>query len=287
MWARAMPIARSIAYRGFTRLPHESVQRWARRPAGRRAIGALQRALGEGPIEVPGWLSRGLLLDSRALGLTHVQAFGLVRGALEPSVQEALRRHVFAGAVVFDVGANVGFFSLLAARLAGPAGRVEAFEPHPAAAAGLRRNVALNGADTVHVNEVAVGARSGSAELMSVRERSWSHLADRGWHPETDDIIDVLVVTIDDLVAGGMRAPDVVKIDVEGSELDVLQGMRETIATCAPVIICELHATNAEFLAAIGELGYEAFNLDGPEPIAEAGAVHVLAAPGGATLGGG
>jgi FkbM family methyltransferase len=234
--------------------------------------------LEHGPVQARGTgLGAGVLLDPSSLWLSVSQAHALVTGAAEPSVQEALRRHVASGAVVYDIGASIGFFSLLAARLAGATGRVEAFEPLPAAAAALRRNIELNQASTIHVHEAAVGAQSGRAQLLSVEEASWSHLADRGWHAQTQDVIDVELVCVDDLVAGGMRPPQVVKLDVEGSELAVLDGMTETLRTSSPTLICELHATNAEFVARMHELGYSTQNLDGPEPLPGAGNVHALA----------
>jgi len=95
-------------------------------------------------------------------------------------------------------------------------------------------------------------------------------------------VLEVDVVAVDELVADGLRAPDVVKIDVEGSELAVLEGMRETIRSHEPVIICELHATNVEFVERMDELGYRTQNLDGSQPVGEAGAVHALALPAGA-----
>lgn len=279
MCAKVLPQARSYVYRGFTRLPEQSVRQWQTRPPGRAVIGMLQRIIGDGSVMVATGHGAGLLLETGSLRLTNAQAYALVRGVLEPGVQEALRRHVGEGTVVYDIGANIGFFSLLAARLAGPTGRVESFEPLPAAADGLRHNIALNDARTVHVHDVAVAANGGRAELLSVDEGGWSHLADRGWHPRTHEVLEVDVVEIDELVADGLRAPDVVKIDVEGSELAVLDGMRETIRAHAPAIICELHATNIELVERMDELGYSTQNLDGPERVSEAGAVHVLALP--------
>lgn len=281
MWSRVKPLARCYVYRALTRLPHERLMAWRARRSGRAMIRALQRCLGNGPIEVARGtgLTAGLLLDGRALSLMHIQVYGLVRGALEPGVQEALRRHVAPGSVVYDVGANIGFFSLVAARLAGPSGQVAAFEPVAATAAALRRNLVLNDAGTVHVHEAAVGARSERSQLLSVDEPSWSHLADRGCHTRTQDVVEVDVVTLDELVAAGLASPDVVKIDVEGSEVDVLEGMAETVRLSSPVIICELHDTNAEFVARMRELGYVTQNLDGAEPVARAGAVHALARP--------
>jgi FkbM family methyltransferase len=262
--------ARSYGYRLAGRLPPGAVRDVALRVAA--------PVLRSGPVSVGNGLGRGLLIGTDALGLDHVQGFGLVRGLLEPAVQEALRRHVAPGAVVWDVGANLGFFSLLAARLG--AGRVEAFEPVAANAAAVRANAARNGYDgVVHVHEAAMGAADGRASLHVVGdEASWSHLADRGRHPGTTATLEVAVVRGDGLVASRAAAPPaVVKVDVEGSELDVLRGMTSVLAEHRPVLVVETHETNAELVALLDAAGYACENLDGPEPVASAGPVHVLA----------
>lgn len=76
-------------------------------------------------------------------------------------------------------------------------------------------------------------------------------------------------------------APDVVKPDVEGSEVDVLRGMRRTLERDRPAVICELHETNRELVELLTGCGYEVSNLDGPEPVVQAGPVHALALPAG------
>ena len=250
--------ARSLLARGLTRLPVERRRR-------------LQPLLGDRDLLVTGFPpASGLAL--RGLPIDHVQAWGLVRGVVEPGVQEALRRHVGPGTTVWDVGANVGFFTLLAARLGGD---VQAFEPVPATARRLRANVAANGfGERVRVHEQAVAARSGRAAFLLVEDASWSHLADRGRHPRTRARLEVPVVALDDL---DLPLPDVIKVDVEGSELAVLEGARRLLADHAPLLVVELHATNAEVCDLLEPLGYEIENLDGPEPPREAGPVHVLA----------
>jgi FkbM family methyltransferase len=266
-------IARARIYRAASRVAPE-------RLVGLPGLGLAERLVGRGSIAVAGGPAKDLRLGARDIGLTHIQSYGLVRGTLEPSVQEALRRHVRPGAVVYDIGANVGFFSLLAARLAGPGGVVEAFEPVPRAVAALRRNVALNGFGNVHVHEAAVGAHDGTGTLLVTEQASCSHLADRGWHADTRETIDVRVVTLDALVGRAqLRPADVLKIDVEGSELSVVQGMSELLRRSRPVLICELHATNDDFLGLMADAGYEVENLDGPDPIGGAGHVHALARP--------
>jgi hypothetical protein len=86
------------------------------------------------------------------------------------------------------------------------------------------------------------------------------------------------VVAIDDLVErGDVPPPDVVKIDVEGSELAVIRGMRRTLERHRPVLICELHETNPEFVAAMRRHGYVVENLDRAVPVAADGPTHALA----------
>jgi FkbM family methyltransferase len=238
----------------------------------------LQTLAGRGTIRVGGSPPAfGLLLSTDRFAAEHVQAYGLVRGVVEPAVQEALRRHVERGATVFDLGANVGFFSILSARLVGPEGRVEAFEPVPASAAAVRAHAALNGLSNVHVHEAAVSDRRGSTRLWLARERSQAHLADRGVRQDADQAITVPLIALDDEIeAGRLPVPSVLKIDVEGSEIAVLEGLRRTLATHDLVVICELHETNAEVLELVTESGYQVENLEGPTPVAEAGPVHVL-----------
>lgn len=95
-------------------------------------------------------------------------------------------------------------------------------------------------------------------------------------------MIDVELVTVDELLAAGqLRPPTVVKIDVEGAELAVIEGMRATLAQHRPAIICELHETQREFVRAMEELGYWTTNLDGTIPVDQArGNLHALALPG-------
>jgi hypothetical protein len=94
-------------------------------------------------------------------------------------------------------------------------------------------------------------------------------------------VIDVELVAIDDLIRSGeLRPPALVKIDVEGAEIAVLEGMRETIGRHRPAIICELHGTHSEFVAAMEGHGYRLINLEGTIPVRDEGAsAHALALP--------
>ena len=242
----------------------------------------LLRWLERGPITVPMGLGGGMQLSLGGIPLSHAHIGSLAFGNLEQSVQEAMLRHLGRGGVFYDIGANIGFFALLGARMAGDAGHVYAFEPTPDNAAEIRENVALNKLPNVTVIEKAVGAEAGRGRLQIVDDQSWSKLVETGEHPFTERVVDIDVVAIDDLVRDGLRPPTVVKIDVEGFEVPVLEGMRETLAEHRPVVICELHGTHKEFAAFMRDAGYRLVNLEGPEPIEAAGAsAHALALPPG------
>lgn len=246
-------------------------------------VRALARWMARGWIAVPLGLGAGLRLDMRGIPLSHAHIGNLAFGNLEQSVQEALLRHLGLGGVLYDIGANVGFFALLGARMAGPdAGHVYAFEPTPDNAAEIRANVALNALPNVTVIEKAVGARAGTGRLQVVEDQSWSKLVETGAHPDTERVMEIEVVAIDDLAGAQLRPPTVVKIDVEGFELPVLEGMRRTLAEHAPVVICEVHGTHVAFVEFMREVGYRVVNLEAPEPIESSPeSEHALALPPG------
>lgn len=240
-----------------------------------RALRFMLSRLERGILRVPQGRGGGLILDMRYIPVSHAHAGALASGNLESSVQEALVRHSQRGGVVYDVGANLGFFSMLAARLVGPDGRVYAFEPAPENAEAIGRNAELNLLGNITVIPKAVSARAGTARLQIVDDQSWSRLEEYGEHPGTERVLEVETVTIDALVdAGELPPPALVKIDVEGAELGVLEGMGSTIERHRPVIVCELHDTNHGFAAAMAAHSYRVVNLEGPEPIDQGSDSH-------------
>lgn len=153
----------------------------------------------------------------------------------EPGTLRWIRGCVQAGDVFYDIGANVGVFALLGAHRAGPTGRVVAFEPHVATVEALLQNVALNGlGDRVDVLSCALHSASGHRPFLyrSLAAASGLSQIDATSDPHGQDVPAVsrelkAVAAIDDLVASGTIAPaDVVKIDVDGNEGAVLEGMR-------------------------------------------------------------
>jgi FkbM family methyltransferase len=139
----------------------------------------------------------------------------------EPITTEAFLGSLREGMVVIDVGAHIGYYTLLAARSAGNAGTVHAVEPCDENCTVLQENIQINGLENVVIHPCAAGRRQES-RAFHLTGSSDSH----GFypHPCTDTVrtVEVAVTPLDEIVEGPV---DAVKIDVEGAEIDVLQGM--------------------------------------------------------------
>jgi FkbM family methyltransferase len=147
-----------------------------------------------------------------------------------PAEYAAFRAATQNGNTVLDIGANVGCYSVLFAQWVGHHGRVYAFEPDPAVAAGLTRHIALNGVSGVCAPVAsAVAEKASSGRLFLESEHGDGRLAVTG-----DDALSARIVSatsVDDFCRDRGLSPDVIKIDVEGAELSVLRGARDTIAS--------------------------------------------------------
>jgi FkbM family methyltransferase len=168
-------------------------------------------------------------------------------GTYELPVQKVLKKYLQPGDTFYDIGSNVGFFTVIAASLVNPSGFVYSFEPSSSNAACLRHNVKINNLSNVFVKEQAVSCYSGHSELLLGKYCGGYTLATtnapsgRG----ASSKISVSLVSIDDLVEKeNLIPPNVVKIDVEGAELDVMEGMSKTISRFQPIVIYEIDDTN-------------------------------------------
>jgi FkbM family methyltransferase len=182
---------------------------------------------------------------------------GYAMGTTEPQEQQMLAAHLKAGQVFYDIGANVGFFTTLAAKLVGNRGQVYGFEPFPDCAEAARNNARRNGFDQVTIRQAAVSKYEGMGSFALKGTISMFHLASEAEKATAKlSMIQVPVVTIDGMVSRGeLRPPDYVIIDVEGAELDVLEGMQNTIKTHRPAILCEVHwISAADFLNRIAAI---------------------------------
>lgn len=186
----------------------------------------------------PRLILRGLASGYR-ICLSPAQNLGCLLGTAEPHLQRIIRKYVSPGQTVYDIGANIGYVSLSLAKRVGPHGRVFAFEPVPQNIEFLRRTLEANRLTTVRLLEAAASNTSGDAVIRMTENLSTPSLV---WHrknPASKELT-VKTVVIDHLVeAGEIPRPSFVKIDVEGAEGLVLQGMRNTILAANPVLFVE------------------------------------------------
>jgi FkbM family methyltransferase len=165
----------------------------------------------------------------------------LLHGLWEPEVTNWLMATLKPGDVFVDIGANIGYFTLLAAKLVGPQGGVVAVEAHPRMAELLRRNVIANrvGATTwhraawSHPELLTFHMRARFAANSSAGSLDSASLAELG---DTEELTEVQGTPVDDLL-GQMHRIDVIKIDVEGAETRVMQGLTRTIAANPEVTV--------------------------------------------------
>ena len=189
---------------------------------------------------------------------------------IERTVEDAMLGALREGDVVWDLGANIGWFSLLAARAVGPTGRVIAFEPSPANAAAIKANAARNKL-SITVVCAAVSDSSGWASFDDSESLTGRILTSGGSVVPT--------VTLDEWAAGS-PAPRLVKIDIEGGEVAALAGASELLMHARPIILCETHNTHDEVVAFLRASRYEVTAVESPElPVEEAAWAHLLGMP--------
>jgi FkbM family methyltransferase len=156
-------------------------------------------------------------------------------GFYEFEKQRLISSMVKPGTVFYDVGANVGFYCLLAAGLVGPQGNVFAFEPLPRNVIYLRRHLALNRVSNVEILELAVGEQTGSASFTPEPSGCMGRLSHTGCLP-------VSVASLDDLLEQGrLVPPHSIKMDIEGAELLALRGAQKCIQQHRPIIFLATH----------------------------------------------
>lgn len=180
--------------------------------------------------------------------------YDLVLGVHEPVVRDFLAANLKPGMTVFDIGANVGYFTLYSARLVGSQGRVIAIEGDPAVAALLQKNAALNALSNVTVIAGVAARANGTMRFGRGKASGWS-----GLHSEApEEWIEVPAHTVDSL-ADQLRLDrlDFVKIDVEGAEEEVISGMAQTLRGFGPAILVELHPGAESPLPALAAAGYQ------------------------------
>ena len=156
-------------------------------------------------------------------------------GTYEYEKQGMFVNRIKEGSVVYDIGANVGFYTLLASVLVGPRGKVIAFEPLPSNIYFLKEHVRLNKCSNVTVIDAAVSEKSGVTFFEEHTNRCMGSLSSKG-------SLEVKTICLDDFVAKGeFPPPHYMKIDVEGAELLVLTGAKSILTNYHPTIFLATH----------------------------------------------
>ena len=245
---------------------------WFARRLPRRAIRSLYR------IRPIASMLRSILNSSAPDGLTRVSiASGALEGfqmaldlriekdywlgSYEPELQDAVLDLARPGMVAFDVGANIGYTSLLLAKAVGESGRVFAFEALPSNIARLRQNLSLNG-QTSHV-EICAGAvvdRPGQVLFITGPSGSTGQAeGSAGRIHAQDSNLFVPGISLDSFVySEGNPAPAIAKMDIEGGEVRALPGMGRLLDEAGPILLLELHGPEAAHVAweALTSRGY-------------------------------
>jgi FkbM family methyltransferase len=190
---------------------------------------------------------------------THMDPY--LRGDYEMPLQRAFCQYLMPGMTFYDVGANAGFFTLLAASIVGKTGTVVAFEPHPVTSADMQKQLSANALSNVTVIESAIWDSIGTAQL---RDDTIPVMASMVGAAQSKRTIAIKTTTIDE-VTKTHSAPDVIKIDIEGAEIEALNGARGLLSSKKPVLLVELHSPQiaAAYTKLMTEFGYETFSLDG------------------------
>jgi FkbM family methyltransferase len=154
-------------------------------------------------------------------------------GTYESEKAQLLVRHVKPGGTFYDVGANVGFYTLLVSRLIGPSGRVIAFEPSPRNLGFLRHHLSLNRSTNVEVLDLAVSDSEGVTQFSVDGDPKKSKITAAG---------DITVRTANlDRLMGELPLPDLIEMDIEGGEYAALRGAEQLLRKSSPVIFLSTH----------------------------------------------
>jgi FkbM family methyltransferase len=243
-----------------------SVGRWRAQLAAVRRLDVLR---GDGRVrEIKTREGSRYLVD----GNSQAGRILIATGDYEPETARLVEESLAPGETFIDIGAHIGFFTVLAGRRVGPTGRVIAFEPGPATRARLLANVQHNGLANVTIRDEALSNQPGR-HSFSAGPGDDSGLATLRGGAVVGPTVEVTCARFDDLIPVDVRVAGV-KIDVEGAEARVLAGMEQCLRAHRPWLILEvtdayLQAMGnraAEMIEWLASLGYNGYAI-GPKPL--------------------
>lgn len=214
-------------------------------------------------LQVPGGAKLSLRYRE-TLGLSS-----LLYGTFEKAELNFVSRYVRQGDTAFDIGANVGIFSVVLGTAVGKTGHVVAFEPVSENVARLKKNLKKNDLDNINAIPLALGAADGRMVLHMAKDAAYHSLGPVEKAFRADGEVFVGVRRLDDVwMEMGCPVVSFAKIDVEGGESDVLRGAEAFLKACLPVLLIEANtkAHLDELRVQLGALGYAHSHPDGFAP---------------------
>lgn len=181
-------------------------------------------------------LNRRLIVKSDGLRffVDPTADFGrrIAGGGYEPEMKAIITEHLEPGGIFFDLGANEGYYTVIASKLVGPAGRVVAVEPQGRLGAVILKNLSLNGCANVTVVQCAIAARSGETEIHLAPSTNTGSSSVFQIHKYPMKRETVPCYTLSDFLAlSGLKRIDLAKIDIEGAEYELLMASRDVLMT--------------------------------------------------------
>lgn len=188
-------------------------------------------------------------------------------GTYEIDLQAAIKKFCLPGMAVYDIGANIGYISLIFAKQVGSQGNILAFEPLPDNFQRLAENIALNELNTrVSTIQAAVVDKPGTTTFFVHKSGAMGKAqGSLGREEQYLSQIDVKAIALDDFIfSQNHPRPDLIKMDIEGGEVLAIKGMHKTLVEIKPTILVEIHSHSAldclwtEFQVA----GYKLFKME-------------------------
>jgi FkbM family methyltransferase len=183
----------------------------------------------------------------------------------ERHIFRSIRQHLRLGAVVYDVGAHVGYTSLVFSSIVGESGHVYAFEPDPRNYESLQTTVKINNVTNITPIRLAVSRSSANVRLATFSYTSITHIESTNT-PDDAIIVPARSTTIDDFIFSCQNTPpSLIKVDIEGGEIDALQGSLRALREIAPIVVVEVRETTfSEVFSLMSSLGFTCRHLVGP-----------------------
>jgi len=165
----------------------------------------------------------------------NLDDFGLskqlfLNGIREPECTRIMKDQLRKGMTIAEVGANIGYYALMEAQIIGDKGKIYAIEPFPPNYELLKKNIELNSFDDrVDLHNIAISNEQGTTKLFLNEKHNLCNMLESG---NSEGFVEVETKTLDDFIKG-KKLPDLIRMDIEGYEYYVLEGMKKTLKDCS------------------------------------------------------